>query len=98
MDILSFNKYDAWYDNGGDLDVIIPDFIGQAEAWYKKHNKPVLLTEYGADTLEGLHFVSHLLGRTSLHPLFNIINVTASHLHLVRGIPNRPHVSSFPSI
>lgn len=57
LDILCFNKYMAWYDNPGDLDVIISDLKGYAEAWHKIHNKPVLLTEYGADTLEGLHFL-----------------------------------------
>ncbi|KAJ8974535.1 hypothetical protein NQ317_009102 [Molorchus minor] len=57
LDILSFNKYCAWYDDDGDLDVIIPQLTKQAEAWHTRHNKPVLLTEYGADTLEGLHFV-----------------------------------------
>ncbi|KAJ8922925.1 hypothetical protein NQ315_001468 [Exocentrus adspersus] len=57
LDILSFNKYNAWYENPGDLDVIVPDLINEAEAWHQRHNKPVLLTEYGADTLEGLHFL-----------------------------------------
>lgn len=32
--------------------------VQEAEAWYKKYNKPVLMSEYGADTYEGLHIVS----------------------------------------
>ncbi|XP_018570902.1 beta-glucuronidase-like [Anoplophora glabripennis] len=55
LDILSMNRYDAWYSYEGDLDVIVPDFVAAAKAWHNKHNKPVLVTEYGADTLEGYH-------------------------------------------
>lgn len=29
----------------------------EAEAWHKKYNKPVLMSEYGADTMPGLHEV-----------------------------------------
>lgn len=32
--------------------------IDEAVAWNAKHHKPVLMSEYGADTVEGLHFVS----------------------------------------
>lgn len=52
------NRYDGWYSYEGDLDVIVPDVVAAAEAWHNKHNKPVLVTEYGADTLEGYHSVS----------------------------------------
>jgi hypothetical protein len=27
--------------------------------WLVKHNKPIIVTEYGADTVAGLHSVSH---------------------------------------
>ncbi|XP_018570901.1 beta-glucuronidase [Anoplophora glabripennis] len=57
LDILCFNKYLGWYDNPGDLDVIVSDLKGYAEAWHRIHNKTVIVTEYGADTLEGLHFL-----------------------------------------
>lgn len=52
------NRYDAWYTDSGDLDVILSNIVGIAKAWHNKHNKPVLVTEYGADTLEGYHSVS----------------------------------------
>ncbi|XP_018570900.1 beta-glucuronidase [Anoplophora glabripennis] len=55
LDILSMNRYDAWYTNTGDLDVIMYEIVDAAQAWHKKHNKPVLITEYGADTVEGYH-------------------------------------------
>lgn len=33
--------------------------VDEAVTWYKKYNKPVLMSEYGADTLEGLHLVRY---------------------------------------
>lgn len=30
----------------------------EATSWHKKFDKPVIMQEYGGDTLEGLHFVS----------------------------------------
>ncbi|XP_046744627.1 beta-glucuronidase-like [Diprion similis] len=55
LDIISFNRYNAWYTNAGNLDVI--DILVEAEvtAWNEKHNKPIMMTEYGADTMPGLH-------------------------------------------
>uniref|UniRef100_A0A182PUA5 Beta-glucuronidase n=1 Tax=Anopheles epiroticus TaxID=199890 RepID=A0A182PUA5_9DIPT len=55
LDIVSFNRYNAWYANSGKLNMITNRVIEEAEAWNKKHNKPVLMSEYGADTQEGLH-------------------------------------------
>lgn len=57
MDILSFNRYNSWYSNPGDLSMIINQVVGEATEWYNKHKKPVLMSEYGADTMEGLHFL-----------------------------------------
>ncbi|KAI4455950.1 beta-glucuronidase [Holotrichia oblita] len=55
LDIISFNRYNAWYQNGGQLDMITKNVINEATAWFEKYNKPVLMSEYGADTMEGLH-------------------------------------------
>lgn len=32
--------------------------VDEAILWNSKHQKPVLMSEYGADTVEGLHLVS----------------------------------------
>lgn len=32
--------------------------VDEAILWNTKHQKPVLMSEYGADTVEGLHLVS----------------------------------------
>lgn len=31
--------------------------VDEAVSWHKKFNKPVIMSEYGADTMEGLHVV-----------------------------------------
>lgn len=56
-DIISFNDYNAWYINTGRLDMITNRVVAKAERWHAMHNKPVLMSEYGADTLEGLHIL-----------------------------------------
>lgn len=57
LDIISFNRYNSWYHNTGRLDMITDNVIDEAEAWNNKYNKPVLMSEYGADTMPGLHEV-----------------------------------------
>ncbi|XP_023033558.1 beta-glucuronidase isoform X1 [Drosophila willistoni] len=55
LDIISFNRYNAWYSNPGRLDMVTQRVIDEASGWYKKYNKPVIMAEYGADTMDGLH-------------------------------------------
>ncbi|XP_057653720.1 beta-glucuronidase-like [Diorhabda carinulata] len=57
VDIISFNRYNGWYHYEGDLDVITYYVIKEAQAWHDRFQKPVIMQEYGADTLEGLHFL-----------------------------------------
>lgn len=55
LDVISFNRYNAWYNNAGRVDMITGRVQGEAQAWHRKYNKPVLMSEYGADTMPGLH-------------------------------------------
>ncbi|XP_053970515.1 beta-glucuronidase-like [Hylaeus volcanicus] len=55
LDVISFNRYNGWYNNPGRIDTITNRVVGEAEAWHRKYNKPVLMSEYGADTMPGLH-------------------------------------------
>ena len=55
-DGLGLNRYYSWYYHRlGDVtditESLIPDFNGL----YQKYQKPIMLTEFGADTIEGLH-------------------------------------------
>jgi beta-glucuronidase len=53
-DVLMLNRYYGWYVNTGDL-------AGAEEAWrseleqWATEGKPIVITEYGADTVAGLH-------------------------------------------
>ncbi|TMW41911.1 hypothetical protein DOY81_013009, partial [Sarcophaga bullata] len=57
LDIISFNRYNGWYSNPGRLDMITKRVIDEATTWNKRHNKPVIMSEYGSDTVEGLHLL-----------------------------------------
>lgn len=40
--------------------MIIDRVFTEAEAWHRKYDKPVLMSEYGADTLSGQHEVRNV--------------------------------------
>ncbi len=46
-DLLSFNQYVGWYDG-------LPDKLEHVR-WTLKYEKPVVISEFGADALQGLH-------------------------------------------
>lgn len=54
MDVVCFNRYYGWYVYGGDLKISKKAFDYEMEYWAKL-GKPVMITEYGADTVAGLH-------------------------------------------
>jgi len=53
-DILMLNRYYGWYTNTGDLAEAELAWRTELEAW-ATDGKPIIVTEYGADTLAGLH-------------------------------------------
>ncbi|XP_043282204.1 beta-glucuronidase [Venturia canescens] len=55
LDVIGFNRYNSWYSNTGCLDMIITNLVNEATTWNKRHNKPVIMFEYGADTVAGMH-------------------------------------------
>jgi beta-glucuronidase len=54
-DLLCLNRYHGWYAQGGQLDRGCADLEAELEAMYAKFKKPLILTEFGADTLPGHH-------------------------------------------
>lgn len=54
MDVVCLNRYYGWYIFGGNLEHAREAFAREMEYW-KKTGKPVMMTEYGADTVAGLH-------------------------------------------
>lgn len=54
MDVICLNRYYGWYVYGGDLYAAQQALAKELDYW-KKTGKPVMFTEYGADTVAGLH-------------------------------------------
>jgi beta-glucuronidase len=57
FDVVCLNRYYGWYLTNGDLTTAEALMETELQAWVDKLGKPVLMTEYGADTLPGLHSV-----------------------------------------
>jgi beta-glucuronidase len=55
-DVVMLNRYYGWYVHTGDLAAAERALEAELGAWAAE-GKPILLTEYGADTLAGLHSV-----------------------------------------
>ncbi len=56
MDVICMNRYYGWYIFGGNLDAARQAITVEMEYW-KEKKKPVIITEYGADCVAGLHAV-----------------------------------------
>jgi beta-glucuronidase len=53
-DVLMLNRYYGWYEHTGDLDAAEAAWQAELDGW-ATDNKPIIITEYGADTYPGLH-------------------------------------------
>lgn len=60
LDVICFNRYNGWYRHTGALYDIAQKVVEEATQFHG-HNKPVIMSEYGADTIAGLHLVSFIL-------------------------------------
>ncbi len=58
IDVIALNRYYGWYVDAGDLEMARIHLKDELAAWNKRcPGKPVLMTEYGADTISGFHDV-----------------------------------------
>ncbi len=57
MDVCCVNRYYGWYNLSGDLDAACDALNTELDFW-AKIGKPLMLTEYGADTYPGVHNVN----------------------------------------
>ncbi|NKX92848.1 beta-glucuronidase [Sanguibacter hominis ATCC BAA-789] len=53
-DVIMLNRYYGWYVNTGDLAAAEEAWTAELEQW-AGDGKPIIITEYGADTMAGLH-------------------------------------------
>lgn len=49
------SRYYVWYMQMGDLETAEKHLVAELLGWEKKYNKPMVMTEYGTDTLADLH-------------------------------------------
>jgi beta-glucuronidase len=54
-DVVMINRYYGWYVEPGDLQAAERGLEAELRAWATTHGKPIIVTEYGADTMSGLH-------------------------------------------
>lgn len=54
FDLVCVNRYYGWYVDTSDLETAEQELEAELRAW-ASHGKPILVTEFGADALPGLH-------------------------------------------
>jgi beta-glucuronidase len=57
FDVICLNRYYGWYVFNGDLAMAEMAMESDLRKWSQKFGKPLLMAEYGADTLPGAHSV-----------------------------------------
>lgn len=60
-DVISLNRYYGWYENPGQIDKAIQRMENEMDFIAEKYKKPILVTEFGADTMPGFHSISDQL-------------------------------------
>lgn len=55
MDIICINRYYGWYTQQADIAKGAQILSDELDNLHKKYNKPVVVTEFGADTYPGMH-------------------------------------------
>ena len=57
-DIQCINRYFGWYQDTGHTELIARQLTYDLQQWHNILGKPLIVSEYGADTIPGLHSVS----------------------------------------
>lgn len=55
FDVICLNRYYSWYYDLANLASIYPRLTTEFQEWHEKYHKPVMISEYGTDTVAGLH-------------------------------------------
>ncbi|XP_023511311.1 beta-glucuronidase isoform X1 [Equus caballus] len=55
VDVICVNSYYSWYHDYGHMEVIQLQLATQFEKWYRTYQKPIIQSEYGAETIAGFH-------------------------------------------
>ncbi len=54
-DFVSINRYYGWYTHGGQIEAGVAALERELDELHAQFGKPILFTEFGADTVAGLH-------------------------------------------
>ncbi len=54
-DVVCINRYGGWYTHGGQLDAGAAALAQELDQLHTTLRKPIIITEFGADTLSGVH-------------------------------------------
>ena len=52
--MICVNRYYGWYSDHGHTESINGSLTSDILSWRQKYRKPMILSEYGADTIEGM--------------------------------------------
>jgi beta-glucuronidase len=55
VDVMCINRYHSWYSDPGHLEVIEMQTVNELAPWHAHFKKPLIVSEYGADTIAGFH-------------------------------------------
>ncbi|RLG84449.1 MAG: glycoside hydrolase family 2 protein, partial [Thermoprotei archaeon] len=56
VDVISLNVYYGWYSHWGDLEAGVRDMLRDIGTVHREHpDKPIVITEFGAGAIAGLH-------------------------------------------
>ncbi|RIN82935.1 beta-glucuronidase [Mammaliicoccus sciuri] len=62
VDVICLNRYYGWYIQSGDLEAAKEALRQELDGWLEKQpDKPIMFTEYGADTVVGLHAIDDIM-------------------------------------
>ena len=81
FDLICVNRYFGWYADTGDVAAAERDLEDELRAW-ARHGKPIVVTEFGADALAGLHALPATLWSEDYQ-----VALIAASLRVFRRVP-----------
>ena len=55
VDVICVNRYSGWYSDQGDIEGGTDVLARELDSMHERHGKPIIVTEFGCDTLPGHH-------------------------------------------
>lgn len=55
LDVVCINRYYGWYIDHARIDLVCKCLQEELHDYYNATKKPIIVTEFGADTIEGVH-------------------------------------------